>query len=299
VLIGTCGVLLTAAIGLGIAHAVRVRRTDEVVLLVFVGLVTVPMLVFNVYGTHYFLRVLPVLMVLTAGGLTWLCGRFEQSGSRRVWVVAALVALVAAEPAFYSIEYVYYLRTNTDTRTRAREWLHREVAFGDAIAAQKFHELPAYLPPLSESREQIERKLAVVRADGRSSGIAFAAKLDQPVREDTYRIVNLSGSSIWAAGGAGLENLYDFEALKKDGVKVVITSGFSNLLPVNDDGSPIGILIAPGAISADQVARYRVFNERLSREASLAAEFVARDARIARRTDAPIDPTIRVYRLVP
>jgi hypothetical protein len=285
---------LTAAMAAGVGRTVVSRRDDEIILLVYAGLVMAPTLVFNVYGTHYFLRLLPVLIVLGAGVLLWVSSRFERTISRHAWV--ALLALVAAQPAVFSIEYVHYLLTNTDTRTRAREWLYREVPFGETIAVQKVHELPAYAPPLNETREQIEQKLAAVRADGRSSGLVFEARLAQP-RRDTYRIINLSASSYWAAAGGALENLYDIDSLRAEGVNYVVTSGYSTLLPVNDDGSPIGVLIAPRSVDPKQVARYEGFKQRLLLNASLAAEFTARDTRTAHRTDSPIDPTIRIYRL--
>lgn len=294
VFLGGCGVALTAAIALAVLHRLRWLRAEDAVLFVFLGLLIVPTLLFNVYGTHYFLRVLPLLMVVTAGGLLWLSSRFEGVAGRHAWIV--LLAVVIAEPARRSVEYVGYLRTNADTRTRAREWLHRAVPFGETIAVQKFHELPAYLPPLNESPDHVERKLAAVRASGVSSGIAFAARLRQPPY-DAYRIVNVSGQSYWAEAGRDLENLYDFEALKTSGATHLVTSGFNTLLPINDDGSPIGILLADQAIDRAAVARYEAFNTRLRHEASLVAEFTAHNARIARLTDAPIDPTVRIYRL--
>jgi len=294
VIIGTCGLGLTVAIATGIGRAVALRRTDEIILLVYVGLVAMPTLMFNVYGTHYFLRLLPVLIVFGAGGIIWVSSRLERTVSRHAWI--GILVLVAAQPAIYSVEYVHYVLTNTDTRTRAREWLYQEVPFGETIAVQKFHELPAYAPPLNETHKQIEQKLAVVRADGRSSGIALEARLARP-RQDTYRMINLSASSFWAAAGPSLENLYHFDSLRSQGVKYVVTSGYSTLLPVNDDGSPIGVLIAARSIDPQQVARYEVFKQRLLQEASLVAEFTARDTRTARRTDSPIDPTVRIYRL--
>lgn len=294
VLVGTCGLALTVAMALGMVRLLRSYRSEETVLLVFLALVAAPTLLFNVYGTHYFLRVLPLLMILAAGGVLWLSGRLERAAGRHAWIV--VLALMAAQPAWHSVQYVRYLRSNVDTRARAREWLYREVPFGETIAVQKFHELPAYLPPLNESPDHIERKLAAVRASGLSSGLAFAAHLQRPV-PDAYRIVNLSGQSYWADASGSLENLYDFDGLRARGVTHVVTSGFNTLLPVNDDGSPIGILLADRAIDRVSVARYDAFNARLRQEASLVAEFTTRNARIARLTDAPIDPTVRIYRL--
>jgi hypothetical protein len=66
---------------------------------------------------------------------------------------------------------------------------------------------------------------------------------------------------------------------------------------VNDDGSPMGIVFAARAIDQTGLRKYKSFMTALSQASEVAAAFSARNSSIARRTDAPIDPTIRIYHL--
>lgn len=293
VLIGTCGVPLTAAVATGVARAIDSRRTEELVLLSFVGLATVPMLVFNVYGTHYTLRVMPTLMVLAAGGILWLAGRLERTLGPHGWVL--LLAVAVAQSAFYSVQYVRYLITNIDTRARAREWIYEHIPAGERLAIQKIHELPTYVPPITESRAQAEAKLRIIRADGRGSGLAIEAQLAN-YPSHTYTIVNLSLESYWNQR-PDLENQYNLEQLKAVGVDYVITSGLSNPWRPNEDGSPIGIVFAPRVVDQRGLVRYEAFMRELRKSGKVVVEFRPRDPVIVSRVDTPLDPTIRIYSL--
>ncbi len=294
VMIGTCGLPLTAAIGAGVGRAVASRRTDEIILLAFVGVVTALTLIFSLYGTHFTLRVMPAFMVLAAGGLLWLAGRLERAIGPHAWIV--LLALAAAQPATYSVQYVRYLFTNNDTRARAREWIYEHIPAGERLAVEKVHELPRYVPEIAESRAQAEAKLRTVRGDGRGSGLALEARLaDYP--SHTYTIVNLSLESYWSQR-SDLENQYDFEKLKTEGVRYVITSGHSHPpWEQNADGRPFGIVFTGTNVDQGSVLKYKAFMRELEQSSEVLAEFRPRDPLIVRRTDAPVDPTIRIYRL--
>ena len=293
VMIGTCGLALTAAIGAGVGRAVASRHTEEIILLAFVGLVTAPALMYSMYGTHFTLRVMPAFMVLAAGGLLWLADRFERAIGPYGWII--LLALTVAQPAAYSVQYVRYLITNTDTRARAREWIYEHIPAGEGLAVQKIFELPRYVPEIAETRAQAEAKLRMIRADGRGSGLAIEARLvDYPLH--TYKIVNLSLESYWSHR-SDLENQYDLEKLKAEGVRYVITSGHSNPGGQNEDGRPFGFILAGTSVDQGGLLRYKTFMRELTQSSKIVAEFQARDALIVRRVDAPVDPTIRIYRL--
>ena len=293
-LLGTCGIVLTGLVLLGVIRAMISRRPEELVILAFLALSLVPLLTFSVYGTHYILRLVPFLMILAAAAIVTISTWMNRKPAL-LWM-AVLVVVAAAQPAYFSVTYVNYVLTNTDTRDRARAWIYQNIPFGERIAVQKYYELPRYLPALHETREQVEKKLAIVRSDGRSSGLAFEARLAK-YPKDTYEIVNLSIEPHWSAPGAYLENAYDYEQLLAYGVQYVVTSGRNNPLPINEDGSPIGILISLRFFDQDVLRRYETFMRMLSERGQLVAEFAPRNPRIALQTDSPIDPTIRIYRL--
>ncbi len=294
VMIGTCGLVLTAAIAVGIGRTVASRRTEEIILLAFVSLVSAPTLIYSLYGAHYLLRLMPSFMVLAAGGLLWLANRLERVIGVHGWIL--LLALVAAQPAVYSVQYVRYLRANTDTRARAREWIYAHIPAGERLAIEKAHELPRYVPEIAESRAEAETKLQMIRTGGVGSGLALEARLaDYP--SHTYPIVNLSLESYWSHR-PDLENRYDLEQLKDEGVRYVVMSGHSNPpWEQNEDGRPFGMVFAPDQVDRGALLTYKTFVQQLQRSSELVAEFRSRDPLVVGRTDAPIDPTIRIYRL--
>ncbi len=294
VLIGTLGIILTGLVLLGLIRATVSRGREELIIIGFLALSLLSLLTFNVYGTHYFLRLVPFLMIMAGGAILTVSNWMGNKSSLR-WT-ALLVALALAQPAYFSVNYVTYLLKNVDTRTRAREWIYQHIPFGERIAVQKIYELPRYVPALNETRDQVEKKLAIVRSDGRSSGLAFEAKLAH-YPEDRYEIVNLSDERHWSAPGASLENSYDYERLIAERVRYAVTSGWSSPSTIDRDGSPMGILISPRFIDHEALERYQAFMRRLHERGRLVAEFGPRNRKVARRTDSPIDPTIRVYRL--
>lgn len=297
-LIGTGGVALTAAVVWGVISAIRSRRLEEITIIAFLTLSLIPLLTFTAYGTHYMLSLAPYLMILAAGAVTTLAKWADtRTGIRPAlgWVMV-LTVVVLAQPTFLSATYVAYVYKHIDTRTQAREWIYHNIPVGEGIAVQKYYELPRFLPALYETRDQLETKLAIVRADGRGSGLAFDALLAN-YPSHTYRIVNLSIEPHWNAPGSYLENAYDYDQLLEHGVRYVVTSGRNNPLPINEDGSPVGVLIAPRFFDQEALRRYKAFMRMLHERGQLLAEFAPADLQIALRTDSPIDPTIRIYRL--
>lgn len=303
-MVGTFGVALTVFVFIGFLKAVLHWRREEALILGFVFLSLVPLLTFTAYGTHYLVTLVPICMILAAEAIrsvaSWLEHRLFPSGSEvaALTVTAGILCLVFVQPLLYSVQYVAYLVQNQDTRERAREWISRNITAGERIAVQKFYELPRSLPALHESREQLLTKLSIVRADGRSSGLAFEALLAHD-RRDGYEIVNLSIEPHWSSPDSYLENSYDYAELVAHGVKYIILSGRNNPLPLNEDGSPIGVLIPERFYDAEALRRSRSFMQLLNDRELLVAEFQSRDPRIALQTDSPIDPTIRIYRVEP
>lgn len=290
-LIGTSGMVVAVFVTVGMVKAARLHRREDVILLGFAGLMLVQLLVYNVYAIHYLGRSIPLLMIFAASAIV---GASAVAPIRvRSWCLAALVGAAAVLPAYYSVRYVHYVATNVDTRTRAREWIYRNIPFGTPIAVQKFDELPRYLPPLNETRDFAAAKLDLIREDGRSSGLALEARL-LAYPADTYAITNLSVEHRWNAGVLPLENNYNFEHLKASGVRYVVTSSSNS--PLMDEVEGVGMLIAPSALDQPALARYEAFMDQLRQHAALVADFTPRGV-AARQTDSPIDPTIRVYRI--
>lgn len=292
-LIDTSGTVLAVFVVAGILKAARSHRREELILVSAVGLMLVQLLVFNVYGLHYFSRFMPALMILAASAIS---GTSSLAPAKvQPWLLAALVASAAAQAVYYSARYVQYAATNVDTRARAREWIYENIPFGTPIAVQKFDEIPAYLPPLNQTRHFATAKLEMIRADSRSSGLALQARL-LAYPEDTYAITNLSIEHRWAGARLPLENNYDFERLKASGVRYVVTSSANSPL-MEEEAAVQGLLISPSALDKRAFALYDDFMRQLRARATLVADFTPRDAATVERTDSPIDKTIRIYHL--
>lgn len=291
--VGTSGMVLSVAIVAGIARAVWSRRREDWLLLSLVGLTLAQLLAFNVYGVHYFARFLPILLILGASAIVAVS---ELAPVRhRAWLLAGLVAVVVAQPAYYSIRYVRYLTGNVDTRVRAREWIYGNIPFGTPMAAQKFDELPRYLPPLNESLEFAQEKLRQIRADSRRSGLALQARI-QSYPADTFPITNLSLTHQWDSTNVVLENQYDWTALRASGVQYVVMSSLGSPL-MDEEADTVGLLISPHVLDKGAFRRYDLFVKQLPEQTTLVAEFAPKDRVVARQTDSPVDPIIRIYRV--
>lgn len=292
-LINTGGLVLAVFVIAGSVKAIWSHRREELILVTLAGMMLVQLLAFNVYAIHYFGRFMPALMIFAASAIVGTASLAPVHA--RTWALMACVAVAAAQPMFYSLRYVQYVATNVDTRIRALDWIHGNVPFGTPIAVQKFDELPAYLPPLHESREFAAARLALIRADGRSSGLALQERL-LSYPEDTYPITNLSVERRWAGAGVPLENNYQFDRLTSSGVRYVVMSSYNSPL-MDEEAHVVGMLISPSALDQDTFARYADFMRQLPERATLVAEFLPRNSAVTRQTDSPIDPIIRIYRL--
>lgn len=295
VALATLGVALTVFVAAGLISSLRSRSSGEYLIWAYLLLCGLPLLLFNVFGTHYALRVIPFLMILGARALVSVADWTTKRVPQVPWLAVMLVVAIA-QPAYLSARHLLYLRNHVDTRTLARDWIYSHVPFGTPIAVQKVLDLPTNVPLLHETEGHIQRKLVIVRADRRSSGLVFEAMLrDYP--RDTYQVINLSFEKHWGDEGRDLENQYDYDGLVSAGVRYIITSGRSNPSTINEDGSPYGVVVPDRIVNQDEVKRYAQFMRALQQRGRLLAEFAPADPRVVRLIDAPIDPTIRVYSL--
>jgi hypothetical protein len=180
----------------------------------------------------------------------------------------------AARP---TLEYVGFLRNHADTRTVAKLWIDAHVPAGSVIAVEKYHELPNMLPPLVESERQMRMKIEAGRRLGLGSGRVREAQLEAyPAR--TFTIISLANRPVFGPPwGAELENTYDGELLRRQGVGYVLLADHA------------------------AVQRSPAFAAQLGREGERLARFESeappRVRRLLAVTGGFLDPSLEIWRL--
>ncbi len=292
VMLGTLGWLGVAGVACGIALTLMHGDRGGKLSLVFPVLYLIPVLLFPAHMSHYVLLLLPFMLCYLGFFLCQVAQHVRviaPTGWRYAMAVVGVGVFVI--PAQVSATYVAHmaLQNDGDTRARAKEWIIANIPAGETIAIEKYHELPTLAPPVTESPEENRLKLVITRELGLGSGLAREARQrERP--QPSFFIVNLTMTPVFGTRGRSFENRYDFDLLRKQGVRYVITGGY------------IPDSYIPGASYPEFVRAHAKFQEHLELEGELVAAFTPAGSRQAIETVRLlawfiVDPPLEIYRL--
>ena len=269
-LLPALGLPLAIVAALGCVRALLLRRRAAIVLIAFAAAYLLLASRSAVQIDRYSIPLVGVALVLAADLLEASLGRLRAGEGAVAWLVPAGVLLLCAPGALDLVETDYTM-TRDDTRVESKRWFEAHAAPGDRVVIDMSRFWNSASPPLAESRERIEERLAEiargVSGAGHSAAYAdyYRFQLDHP-REPAYY---LRGTDLGNEAGT-------LEEYRRGGFRWAIVSDEAVRLQEGRAarGEPNGL------------AYYRA----LEREAALVAEFSP--ARWKRR-----GPVIRIYRL--
>jgi 4-amino-4-deoxy-L-arabinose transferase-like glycosyltransferase len=199
------------AVGLGLSilavlSAMRRLRREEILVISFI----LPYFLLisaskTLTGPHYLLPLLPLLAVLASRlGVRIVPPTARHSGA------IILPAILVAQPFYNSVRFDAYL-ARPDTRTLAKQWVEENIPTGTKIVIDKGRYRSHWAPPLAESRQALERMLAVTDDPGKRD---YLRRKMQHVAGITYDLV----STVWGTEARSVEEY------RAGGVEYIVVS---------------------------------------------------------------------------
>ena len=293
-ILGSMGILMLIASGVGMAVALLRRKVFPAILIVYAFLYYLILTRSSQPNPRYIFPILPVLLMFAAYFVDVVVSRFRK-GSWKVAVGTGLVIVLV----FYSCLKVYYvdkLFAEEDTRALAYQWVVDNIPAGSVIALDSTG--PAY-PSLRKTKQQIKENLQTYTArkfPKPEGALEYKIKLllENPEEdENAYRLYYIKpkvGRKVFF--GAYPEVPADLESIKASGIEYVIVSPmlerldkYGELLIDLEENGTLVEEITPYK-SGDVLLKYKTIREP-------AAVFELRELRDRER----YGPSFKIYRI--